>query len=155
MSGFDYYKKVLTQDYANFSGRARRSEFWYFGLFNMIVAFVLAFLGGFLGGAGESLVPMIPYFLYAVAVLIPGLAVSVRRLHDTGKSGWYLLIALIPILGAIALLVFYCQDSQAGDNQWGPNPKTGSNDDHNINDCLLYTSPSPRDRTRSRMPSSA
>lgn len=139
MSGFDYYKKVVTQDYSNFSGRARRSEFWYFGLFNMIFAFILSFIGGFLGGSSGdvSMVPMIPYLLYAVAVLIPGLAVSVRRLHDTGKSGWYLLIALIPILGAIALLVFYCQDSQAGDNQWGPNPKTGSNDDHNINDLVV------------------
>ena len=140
MSGFDYFKKVLTQDYANFSGRARRSEFWYFTLFHMIIIYApLLLFGGLMGasGAEPSMIPMIFILIYILATFIPSLAVVVRRLHDTGKSGWMLLIGIIPLIGSIALLVFYCQDSQAGDNQWGPNPKTGSNDDHNINDLVV------------------
>ncbi|TJY41720.1 DUF805 domain-containing protein [Cohnella pontilimi] len=65
--------------------------------------------------------------LYALAILLPSLAVSVRRLHDTGRSGWWLLIGLIPLIGAIILLVFTCQDSQPGDNRYGPNPRSGDN----------------------------
>ena len=140
MSGFDYFKKVVTQDYANFSGRARRSEFWYFSLFHMIFIYgPLLLFGGLLGGfdAEPSMIPMIFIMIYVLATFIPGLAVSVRRLHDTGKSGWMLLIGIIPLIGSIALLIFYCQDSQAGSNQWGPNPKTGSGDDHNINDLVV------------------
>lgn len=113
-----WYLKVL-QNYVGFSGRARRTEFWMFILFNFLAAFVLGILdrilglGGFLGG------------LYALAVLLPTIALWVRRLHDTGKSGLWLLIALIPAVGVIVLLVFACLDSEPAANQYGPNPKTG------------------------------
>ena len=104
--------------YATFNGRARRKEYWMFILFNMLVAFgvnvVDAVLGmeGLLGG------------LYSLAVLIPGWAVFTRRMHDIGKSGWWWLIGLVPVVGAIVLLVFMCKDGQPGDNAYGPNPKS-------------------------------
>jgi uncharacterized membrane protein YhaH (DUF805 family) len=103
--------------YAVFSGRARRKAYWMFVLFNVIIAFALAFIEGLVGGPG------VLGILYSLAVLIPGIAVSVRRLHDTNRSGWWLLIGLIPLIGAIVLLVFAVQDSQPGANQYGPNPK--------------------------------
>lgn len=116
MSFMDAVKSAFRQ-YVGFGGRARRSEYWYFFLFNFIVGFVLGFLGTFVG---------IFDFLgtiYSLAVFLPGLALCFRRLHDIGKSGWWLLLALIPLVGAIILIVFYCQDSQPGENQYGPNPK--------------------------------
>ncbi len=111
----EWYLKVLRQ-YAHFEGRARRREYWYFALFNVLVALGLGLIDGALGIG--VLGP-----LYSLAVLIPGLAVSVRRLHDTGRSGWWLLIALVPIIGVIVLLVLMCLDSEAGANQYGPSPK--------------------------------
>ncbi len=115
----NWYVEVLKK-YAVFDGRARRSEYWYFFLFNFIVGFVLglvdigltAVLGmGFLSG------------LYGLAVFIPGIAVSARRLHDINRSGWWLLIAFIPVIGALVLLFFMVQDSMPGKNQFGDNPK--------------------------------
>ncbi len=103
-------------NYATFSGRARRSEYWYFVLFNLIISVVLGLL------ANVSSVFSIVSGLYSLAVLIPGLAVCVRRLHDTGKSGWFMFLVLIPIVGSIIILVFTCMDS-VPDNQYGPNPK--------------------------------
>jgi uncharacterized membrane protein YhaH (DUF805 family) len=114
----EWYLTVLRK-YAQFSGRSRRSEYWYFVLFNILISIGLAIvdnvvgLGGVLGA------------VYALAVLVPGLAVSIRRLHDVSKSGWWLLIALIPLLGAIALLVFMATDSTPGENEYGTNPKEG------------------------------
>lgn len=105
--------------YAEFSGRSRRRAYWFFVLFNLIVSFVLAGVDAALMGPDSGL--LLP--LYGLAALIPGIAVSVRRLHDIGRSGWWLLIGLIPLVGAIVLLVFYVQDSQPGDNAYGPNPK--------------------------------
>lgn len=93
-------------NYAVFTGRARRSEYWWFYLFNILVAWI----------------PIIGW-LWALAVLIPSLAVGVRRLHDTGKSGWYLLFCLIPLVGSILLIVWFCQDSEPGPNKYGPSPK--------------------------------
>ena len=113
----NWYLKVLKK-YAVFQGRARRAEFWYFVLFNFIISFVLAFIEGLLAENSGVLTG-----LYSLAILIPNLAVSARRLHDTGRSGWWLLIGLIPLIGAIVLIVFWCQDSQPGDNEYGPNPK--------------------------------
>lgn len=112
----NWYLDVLKK-YAVFSGRARRTEYWMFFLFNLIIAFVLGFVEGLAGGPGVIGV------LYSLAVLIPGIAVSVRRLHDTDRSGWWLLIALIPLIGAIVLLVFMVQDGKPGQNQYGANPK--------------------------------
>ncbi len=112
----NWYLEVLKK-YVVFSGRARRKEYWMFFLFNIIIALVLGIIEGLVGGPG------IISTLYSLAVLIPGIAVSVRRLHDTSRSGWWLLIGLVPIIGAIVLLVFMVQDSQQGENQYGQNPK--------------------------------
>ena len=112
----EWYIKCL-KNYAVFSGRARRKEYWLFVLFNIIFVGVLFALDVATGTNG------ILAGLYEVAILIPSLAVTVRRLHDTGRSGWFLLIGIIPIVGGIVLLVFAVQDSHSGDNEYGPNPK--------------------------------
>jgi uncharacterized membrane protein YhaH (DUF805 family) len=117
-----WYFKVLTQ-YADFHGRARRMEYWMFVLFNMIFALIIIFLDNLLGLTVEGLPYGYLYFVYVLFVFIPNLAVAVRRLHDTGKSGWMILVALIPLIGAIWLLVLLVTDSKPGANQYGPNPK--------------------------------
>lgn len=118
----NWYLAVLKK-YAVFSGRAQRAEYWFFTLFNIIITIVLAFVDAGLGtidpGTGLALFGTV----YALGVLIPGLAVSIRRLHDTNRSGWWLLIGLIPLIGLIVLIVFMVQDSDSGDNQHGANPK--------------------------------
>lgn len=116
----NYYVMVLKR-YADFNGRSRRSEYWYFALFNIIISFVLGFIDGFMGMAGGFVGVLSG--IYALVVLIPGIAVSVRRLHDVGKSGWMLLIGLIPVIGIIWLLVLFLTDSKAGSNEYGDNPK--------------------------------
>jgi len=112
----NWYLKVLKK-YAVFTGRAHREEYWMFVLFNMIIIFVLGFLEDFADGPG------IIDIIYGLAVLIPGIAVSVRRLHDTDRSGWWLLIAFVPVVGAIVLLVFMATGGKTGDNQFGLHPK--------------------------------
>lgn len=112
-----WYLTVLKK-YAVFSGRAQRAEYWYFVLFNVIISIALNIVGSILGDDNGVLGT-----LYTLAVLIPCLAVSVRRLHDTGRSGWMLLIGLIPIIGTIWLFVLMVLDSNPGDNKYGPNPK--------------------------------
>ena len=119
----NYYIDCIAKKYACFSGRARRKEYWLFALFNFIAAFIVGFIGGFLSSVTN--VAAFAYLapIYNLAVIIPGLAVSARRLHDIGKSGWWLLIGLVPFVGWIVLLVFCCLDSLPGENQYGPNPK--------------------------------
>ena len=112
----NWYLEALKK-YAVFSGRARRSEYWMFTLFNVIISFVLGFIEGYMGGTG------VIGLIYTLAVLIPGLSVAVRRLHDTERSGWWLLIGFVPVVGIIVLLVFLVQDSKPGSNQYGNNPK--------------------------------
>lgn len=111
-------------NYATFSGRARRSEYWFFALFNSIVSSALSILGRNIFGDGSSvnLFTMLAS-LYSLAVLLPGLAVTWRRLHDVGKSGANYFWVLLPIVGWIILIVYLCRDSQPGENQYGPNPK--------------------------------
>ena len=118
----NWYLGVLKK-YAVFSGRARRTEYWMFTLFNIIISIVLGIIDAVIGGAGAEAGVGVLGSIYALAVLIPALAVSVRRLHDTDRSGWWLLIGLVPLVGAIVLLVFMVQDGTPGDNQHGPNPK--------------------------------
>lgn len=118
----NWYLQVLKK-YAEFGGRARRKEYWMFALFNVIFLIVAIILDNVLGTTIGDLPYGVFYFLYALAVLLPGLAVGVRRLHDVGKSGWMMLIGLIPLIGAIWLLVLVCTDSQVGTNKWGENPK--------------------------------
>ena len=115
----NWYLDVLKK-YAVFEGRARRKEYWMFVLFNFLIAIAIGVVEGIVGTVG------ILGALYALAIIVPGLAVSVRRLHDTGRSGWFLLIGLIPLVGLIILIVFFVQDSQPGDNKFGPNPKTAA-----------------------------
>jgi uncharacterized membrane protein YhaH (DUF805 family) len=117
----DWYLGVLKK-YAEFSGRARRKEYWMFVLFNLIIVFVLGFIDGVLGLTTEGGMGILGG-LYSLAVLLPSIAVGVRRLHDTGRSGWWLLIAFVPFIGAIVLIVFFVLDSQPGGNEYGPNPK--------------------------------
>ena len=120
----DWYLKVL-KNYVGFSGRARRKEYWMFTLFSVIFAVVAMILDNVLGLASKEIGYGPIYGLYALAVLLPSLAVSVRRLHDTDRSGWWLLIALIPFLGGIVLLVFMVLEGNHSDNRFGPDPKAG------------------------------
>jgi uncharacterized membrane protein YhaH (DUF805 family) len=127
-----WYIKVLKQ-YVDFSGRARRTEYWMFTLFNLIISVVLgvvdralgfgSFTGSASGGVGFSASLGLLGGLYALAVLLPSLGVAVRRLHDTDRSGWWLLIALIPLIGGIVLLVFFVLEGTRGPNRHGPDPK--------------------------------
>lgn len=103
--------------FATFSGRARRSEYWMFYLFNTIAPMVLAMVELVLGTM------FILTMIYMLAAFIPGLSVTVRRLHDIGKSGWWMLINFVPVIGFFVFLFFMFQDSQHGDNEYGPNPK--------------------------------
>lgn len=112
----NWYLKVVKEHYTDFKGRARRQEFWMFTLINAIIGVAIGLIGGLIGLGWL-------YYIYCLAVLIPGLAVFVRRLHDTGRSGWWIFIALIPLIGAIWLLVLTCTDSQPETNAWGANPK--------------------------------
>ncbi|MDJ0708672.1 MAG: DUF805 domain-containing protein [Leptolyngbyaceae cyanobacterium MO_188.B28] len=107
----EWYLKVLRK-YAVFGGRARRKEYWYFVLFNFIVALVLGVVDNVLGTNG------LLGFVYMLGVFIPGLAVAIRRLHDTGRSGWWLLIGFVPIIGFIVLIVFLASGTEPGKNQY-------------------------------------
>ena len=122
--------------YADFSGRATRMEYWLFTLLNSVLIMIPIFLGMILLIAGEEMreealqvvggLIMAVGFLVGLATFIPLLAVSVRRLHDTNRSGWFYLLSIIPVvnyIGSIVLLVFYCLDGDAGPNQYGPDPK--------------------------------
>ncbi len=115
--GFAEAVKAVLGKYADFSGRARRSEYWFWFL-----AFGLGYLAIVILSVIAETFAFLAIIFY-LAMLLPSLAVGVRRLHDTGKSGWFMLISLIPLVGGIVLLVFTVQDSTPGDNQYGPNPK--------------------------------
>jgi uncharacterized membrane protein YhaH (DUF805 family) len=115
MSFMEAVKSVLT-NYVGFSGRARRSEYWFFVLFFVLAVIVASVIGGLIRFGLLGL-------LVELALLLPYLAVTIRRLHDTGRSGWWILIGLIPLVGAIVLIVFAVQDSQPAQNAYGPSPK--------------------------------
>ena len=112
----NWYLKVMKQ-YADFNGRARRKEYWMFTLFNVIIFFALMLVT--LAVAVGSSILIVLCCIYSLAIFVPSLAVCVRRLHDIGKSGWYFLIGLIPIVGGIILFVWFCRDSQTGENEYG------------------------------------
>lgn len=116
-----WYTDVIKK-YVVFSGRARRKEFWMFVLFNAIIGIVLGIIDKAIGtdfSSGSGVLGTI----YSLAVLLPSLGVAWRRLHDTDRSGWWILIGIIPIIGWIVLIVFYAQEGKAGDNKYGPDPK--------------------------------
>jgi len=115
----NWYLQAVLKKYADFGGRARREEFWMFVAVNIGI------------GIAVGVVAVIIHFwflstIYSLALLIPSLAVSVRRLHDTDRSGWWLLIGLVPLIGLIVLIIFYVQDGSAGDNKYGPSPKAAA-----------------------------
>jgi len=118
----NWYLEVLKK-YADFNGRARRKEYWMFFLFNIIISIALIIVDGILGTSAAPGAMGLFGAIYLLALLIPGIAVAVRRLHDTGRSGWWILIGLVPFVGGIILIVFLVQDSTPGDNQFGRNPK--------------------------------
>jgi uncharacterized membrane protein YhaH (DUF805 family) len=117
-----WYLEALKK-YAVFSGRSRRKEYWYFVLFNIIVAIVLAGIDALLGTRSSYAGAGLLSGIYGLAILIPSLAVTVRRLHDIDRSGWWIFINLIPLIGAIVLLVFAVSEGTLGNNRYGPNPK--------------------------------
>ena len=117
----EWYIKVIKQ-FNDFKTRARRKEYWMFTLFSIIISGILTLIDTNLGtefNNGTGLFSGI----YSLLVLVPSLAVGVRRLHDVGKSGWMLLVALIPLIGAIWLLILFCKEGQQQENKWGSNPK--------------------------------
>jgi uncharacterized membrane protein YhaH (DUF805 family) len=118
----NYYVDVLKK-YTVFSGRAARKEYWMFALWNFIIAVALTAVSATIVLLAKNSLVGFVVDLYALAVLLPNLGVFIRRMHDTGRTGWWIFIGLIPIIGAIVLLVFLVQDSKPGDNQYGPNPK--------------------------------
>jgi uncharacterized membrane protein YhaH (DUF805 family) len=114
---------ICMQKYADFDGRARRTEYWMFSLFSFIFALVAVFLDNVLGTAMEETGYGIIYLLFALAIAIPTWAVLVRRLHDIGKSGWWIFITLVPVIGGIWLFILTLTDSEPGSNEYGENPK--------------------------------
>jgi uncharacterized membrane protein YhaH (DUF805 family) len=112
--------------YAVFSGRSRRKEYWYFVLFVVIISIVLGMIDGLFGTYHRSTGAGLLSTIFSLAVLIPSIAVSVRRLHDIDRTGWWVLISLVPLIGWIVLLIFHVQDSTPGPNRYGPNPKSAS-----------------------------
>ena len=124
-----YFIDTIKNRYAKFDDRASRSEFWYFTLFYFILSLILGSIDTFvvnpmLGGTSmETAQGGFLQMIMALALLVPAIALTIRRLHDIGKSGWWLLIGLVPIIGALVLIYFYVTDSQAGSNLYGENPK--------------------------------
>jgi uncharacterized membrane protein YhaH (DUF805 family) len=118
------WKLVVLERYAKFDGRAGRAEFWWFALANLVAYFALLILMGigFAIATGLGVVLLLLVIAYWLAVIVPALAVAIRRLHDTDKSGWWLLIGLIPF-GGLVLLFFYIQEGTPGPNQFGAGPE--------------------------------
>ena len=120
----DWYLDVLQNHYADFDGRARRKEFWMFVLFNILISLGITLIVGLVSDSLASLLSG----LYSLAVLVPGIAVGVRRLHDTGKTGWLILLGLIPLINLV-LLYFFAIEGDPGPNEYGPDPKDLDADD--------------------------
>jgi len=118
----NWYLEALKK-YAVFSGRSRRKEYWYFFLFNSIFYLILLIIDTLTGTYNQENGMGLLTTIYFIAVLLPSLGLSVRRLHDTNRRGWWILLSLIPIIGAIVLLIFMVQDSTPGENRFGSNPK--------------------------------
>ncbi|GDY26982.1 DUF805 domain-containing protein [Agarivorans sp. Toyoura001] len=117
-----WYIGVLKQ-YLVFSGRSRRKEYWMFVLINSIVSVLLSVVDQAIGSVNVESGMGILGSIYGIAVLLPSIGVAMRRLHDTGRTGWWLWIVLVPIIGVLVLLYFFCSDSQSESNQYGANPK--------------------------------
>jgi uncharacterized membrane protein YhaH (DUF805 family) len=112
------------QKYAVFSGRSRRKEYWWFILFTFVVSLVLGIIDTLAGTYDTTYGIGLVSGLFNLAILVPSIAVNTRRLHDTGKSGWFQLLFLIPLVGFILWIIWMVRDSDDGMNQYGPSPKT-------------------------------
>ncbi len=124
----DWFKKILIKNYGNFSGRARRKEFWYFNLGLLIVLFpliALMFYALSVELISLFIVAYLVIILILLATFIPGLSVSIRRLHDINKSGWFYLVFLVPLVGSFILLIWFLMEGTPGSNHYGPDPKRG------------------------------
>jgi uncharacterized membrane protein YhaH (DUF805 family) len=119
--GFMDAVKTCLNKYIDIKGRARRSELWWFFLFNVLVQVVATILDGILGMGGPQSIGLLAP-IASLALLLPGITVGVRRLHDRDMSGWWMLIGFFPILGGIALLVIFVMKGTDGDNRFGPDP---------------------------------
>jgi len=118
-----WYLKVL-KNYANFSGRAQRKEYWYFNLLSLIIAGVLGVVDAAMGNPAVTENGVGPIgMIYILLTMLPAIAVTVRRLHDISRSGWWILIGLVPLIGIIVLIIFAAQDSDPNENEYGQNPK--------------------------------
>ena len=109
--------------FVDFSGRARRKEYWIFTLINVIIASIITAIFPAATTSGGMVQPSVVSSIFSLVILLPSLAVAVRRLHDTNRNGWLILIALIPLVGWILVLVWLCTDSNQGENDYGPDPK--------------------------------
>ncbi|WP_194767114.1 DUF805 domain-containing protein [Tamlana sp. I1] len=118
-----YYLKVLRDNYANFSGRARREEYWMFTLFNVIFLIVIMAISISVALTTDTPALMGLYGIYILGTIIPSFALVVRRLHDVGKSGWFYFVSIIPIIGPIWFFVLTVTEGERGANQYGPDPK--------------------------------
>ncbi|MDG2332716.1 MAG: DUF805 domain-containing protein [Myxococcota bacterium] len=118
----DWYLQGLRR-YADFAGRSRRKEYWYFGLFNCLFTVLIAFVDTLVGTYSQGLGVGLLSGLYSLVIFIPSLSLLVRRLHDTGRSGWWVWIMLLPLIGLIVLLVFLLQDGESHENLYGADPK--------------------------------
>ncbi len=116
----DNFRRIVTQHYFDFEGRARRQDFWYFVLVYVVIAVVLGIVQSIVG-LGSILTGLL-----SLALLLPNLGLAARRLHDIDKSGWWLLIGIVPIVGWVLLIYWYCQPGTAGANQYGADPKAGA-----------------------------
>lgn len=123
MMSFGEAVKTCLSKYATFKGRARRSEYWWFWLFAFILGLAAVCVDMSMGWMSEDLGIGTCSGILSLALFLPGLAAAVRRLHDTGRSGWWYLIGLIPLIGSIVLLVFLVLDSKVGENRFGQSPK--------------------------------
>lgn len=138
-----WYLEALRK-YAVFKGRARRREYWIFELMNSAIALALFVLAVQLGKAGYPYFLSLP-FLYIAATMIPSLSSLIRRLHDTGRSGWWFWISLIPVVGPLILFAMTVTDSNPGENRFGPNPKRQPTTNVTVSPEIGYLAP-PIDR---------
>lgn len=131
MNPFQQFWTTLSTQYADFSGRSRRAQYWPYILVSQLISGLISLLSSFWGNE-DSAAPgligtlaLVVMVIIAFGLIVPNIAAAVRRLHDTGRSGWYYLIGFIPFIGWLVLFVFLLQDSQNGENQWGLDPKAG------------------------------